>query len=260
MQGVVLLVTCVLFAMASAPAMADPFDETPAVALNRSIDMVAVKGGCYSMGSSDPASVPNERPQHDVCVKDFLLGKYPVTQSQWISVMGKNPSAHQDCGDLCPVENVSWNDIQVYLQRLQARTGKSYRLPTEAEWEYAARSGGRDVRWAGTNDEKTVGDYAWYLNNARFMSHPVGKKKPNGLGLYDMTGNVWEWVSDWYAEDYYKTSSRQDPQGPAEGRMRTLRGGYWGDSAVFARVTRRIGLSPDAKAPGYGFRLAQSAQ
>lgn len=260
MQVVVLLAIHALAAITSAPAIADPFDQTPAIALNRSIDMVPVKGGCYGMGSNDPAGAPNERPRHEVCVKDFLLGKYPVTQSQWISVMGKNPSGHQDCGDLCPVENVSWNDIQVYLKRLKERTGKSYRLPTEAEWEYAARSGGKDVRWAGTNDEKALRDYAWYLNNARFMSHPVGKKKPNPLGLYDMTGNVWEWVSDWYAEDSYATASRQDPQGPGTGRTRVLRGGYWGDSAVFVRVTRRIGLKPDVKAPGYGFRLAQSAQ
>jgi len=249
-----------LGATAAPPASGDPFDETPAVALNRSIDMVPVKGGCYTMGTDRPESAPNEHPPHEVCIKDFMLGKYPVTQSQWISVMGKNPSGHADCGDICPVENVSWNDIQIYLQRLKERTGKSYRLPTEAEWEYAARSGGKDERWAGTDDERALGEYAWYLNDARFMSHPVGTKKPNALGLYDMTGNVWEWTSDWYAEDFYAASSRESPRGPSSGQMRVLRGGYWGDNAIFARVTRRIGLAPDVRSPGYGFRLAQSVE
>src|SRR5437879_8247707 len=162
MHVVVLAAVYLLGVMFSVPAVADPFDETPAVALNRSIDMIAVKGVCSSNGANRPESAPNEQPLHEVCVKDFLLGKYPVTQSQWISVMGKNPSGNADCGDVCPVENVSWNDIQMYLQRLNERTGKSYRLPSEAEWEYAARSGGKDERWAGTDDEKSVGDYAWY--------------------------------------------------------------------------------------------------
>jgi formylglycine-generating enzyme required for sulfatase activity len=254
------IVALAVIAMLASPAFGDPFDETPAVALNRSIDMVSIKGDCYTMGSDDPAAPPNEKPAHNVCVKDFSLGKFAVTQSQWISVMGKNPSSHADCGDLCPVENVSWNDIQAYLRRLNRVTGKTYRLPTEAEWEYAARSGGKNERWAGTSDQKALGEYAWYLNNAKFVVHPVGLKKPNGLGLYDMTGNVWQWVSDWYEDDSYVKSRQDNPQGPNNGRTRVLRGGYWGDNASLVSVTRRIGLLPDAKSPGYGFRLAQSVE
>ena len=242
------------------PVRADPFDEMNVVALDRNIDMIAVKGGCYGMGSDGQQASANEKPVHEVCVRDFLIGKYPVTQLQWISVMGKNPSAHDNCGDLCPVENVSWDEVQVYIRKLNERTKGSYRLPTEAEWEFAARGGGKNERWSGTDNEKELPDYAWYLNNARYMSHPVGQKKPNALGLYDMTGNVWQWVSDWYAEDSYASSARDDPQGPSTGRARVLRGGFWGDTAGFARVTRRISLGTDVKGPGYGFRLAQTAK
>jgi len=259
MRFVVLAPICWLALASVQPASADPFDEMYRVPLDRSIDMIEVKGGCYGMGSQAKDAAANEKPAHEVCVTHFLIGKYPVTQSQWISVMGKNPSAHDNCGDVCPVENLAWDDIQAYIRKLNGHTKKKYRLPTEAEWEYAARSGGKDDRWSGTNDEKELGDYAWYLNNARYRSHPVGLKKPNPLGLYDMTGNVWQWVSDWYAEDFYAKSPRDNPQGPATGRMRVLRGGFWGDTADFARVTRRISLAPDVKGPGYGFRLAMSA-
>jgi formylglycine-generating enzyme required for sulfatase activity len=159
----------------------------------------------------------------------------------------------------CPVENVSWNDVQEFIRRLSERTGKTYRLPTEAEWEYAARSGGRNEKWAGTSDEKELGDYAWFYANASFSGHPVGLKKPNGLGLYDMTGNVWEWMSDWYDEGYYAKSPRDEPNGPISGRTHVLRGGYWGDLSSFVRVARRIGLDPAARAAGYGVRLALPA-
>jgi len=257
--AILILIFPLLSAIPNEPAFADPFpDETVAVALNRNLEMVSVKGGCYKMGSDGAQSAQDEKPVHEVCVKDFFIGTYLVTQGQWISVMGKNPSAHMNCGEACPVENISWNDTQEFLRRLNERTKKLYRLPTEAEWEYAARSGGKDEKWSGTSNEKELGDYAWYLNNAKYVSHPVGKKKPNGLGLYDMTGNVWEWVSDWYADDYYAKSPKDDPQGPANGRTRVLRGGYWGDTGVFARVTRRISLTPDVRAPGYGFRVALS--
>jgi formylglycine-generating enzyme required for sulfatase activity len=258
--SILILMFLCLFAIPKGPTAADPFpDETVAVVLNRNMEMVSVKGGCYKMGNVGDESTQNEKPVHEVCVKDFLIGTYLVTQAQWISVMGKNPSGHRDCGENCPVENVSWNDVQEFIRKLNERTKKLYRLPTEAEWEYAARSGGKNEKWAGTNDEKELGDYAWYLNNAKYVSHPVGKKKPNGIGLYDMTGNVWEWVSDWYAEDYYAKSPKDDPQGPASGRTHVLRGGYWGDVGAFSRVTRRISLTADAKAPGYGFRVALSA-
>jgi formylglycine-generating enzyme required for sulfatase activity len=142
---------------------------------------------------------------------------------------------------------------------MSQRDGVVYRLPTEAEWEYAARSGGKGEKWAGTSDERELGDYAWYYNNSQYRSHPVGEKKPNGLGLYDMTGNVWQWMSDWYADQYYAESPKDQPQGPATGRRHTLRGGYWGDLAGFVRAARRIGLPPTARAPGTGVRVARSA-
>jgi hypothetical protein len=140
----------------------------------------------------------------------------------------------------------------------RSATGKAYRLPTEAEWEYAARSGGKIEKWAGTSSESELGDYAWYYNNSGYRSHPVGQKKPNGLGLYDMTGNVWEWMSDWYDKGYYAESPRDEPEGSVTGRTRSLRGGYWGDLPRFVRVSRRIGLAPAARAAGDGFRVALS--
>jgi len=230
------------------------------VALERNIEMVAVKGGCYKMGNAKDDGEDNEVPAHEVCVKDFLIGKTLVTQMQWISVTGKNPSSDTACGHLCPVDGVSWTEVQEYVRRLNARTRKQYRLPTEAEWEYAARSRGKDETWAGTNDEKELGDFAWYLGNAKYKTHPVGTRKPNELGIYDMTGNVWEWTADWYAADYYATSPRENPRGPAMGTTRVLRGGFWGSMAGFCRIARRIGLLPTTKSPGYGFRVALSAE
>jgi len=242
-------------------AAADPLpNEMPAVALNRNIEMIPVKGGCYKMGDASEEGEDNERPVHEVCVKDFLIGKYPVMQTQWIGVTGKNPSAHANCGHFCPVENVSWDEIQAFLRKLKDRTGKQYRLLTEAEWEYAARSGGKDEKWAGTSVEVELGDFAWYLANSQYKSHPVATRKPNGLGIYDMTGNVWQWTSDRYQEDYYATSPRDNPPGPAEGEKRVLRGGFWGSTAPLCRTARRIGVRPDAKAAGYGFRVALSPE
>jgi formylglycine-generating enzyme len=237
------------FGVVDFPAKADDVTMTPPEPI-KPIEMVLVKGGCYRMGDTSGAGAEAEQPVHEVCVKDFYLGRYPVTQMQWTGTMGTNPSRAPGCGLTCPVENVSWNDVQEFIKRLSRRTGKAYTLPTEAEWEYAARSGGKDEKWAGTNDEKELGDYAWYYDNSVFQTHPVGLKKPNGLGLYDMTGNVWQWMSGWYDE----------PQGAASGRTRSLRGGYWGDVAGFVRVARRIGLPPSARGAGYGFRLALPAR
>jgi sulfatase modifying factor 1 len=244
--------------MLDRPAAADPFPINPPDPL-KPIEMVLVKGGCYKMGDTFGAGAEEERPVHEVCVRDFYIGKYLVTQMQWTGTMGTNPSREPTCGLACPVENVSWNDVQEFIRKLSQRTRKAYRLPTEAEWEYAARSGGKDEKWAGTSSEKELGDYAWYYNNSRYQSHPVGLKKPNGLGLYDMTGNVWEWLSDWYDEGYYANSPKDEPQGAATGRIRSLRGGYWGDLSTFARVARRLGLVPSARGGGYGFRVALPA-
>jgi formylglycine-generating enzyme required for sulfatase activity len=173
--------------------------------------------------------------------------------------MGSSPSPASSCGGDCPVENVSWHDAQGFLRTLKQRTGRDYRLPTEAEWEYAARSGGKNEIWAGTNILDEVPDYAWVYTNSKLELHPVGQKKPNGLGLYDMSGNAWEWVGDWYDRGYYAKSPKRDPQGPATGELRCARGGFWGDLPRLARVSRRIGIRPDTRADGYGFRIAVSA-
>jgi len=245
-------------AIAQSPAFADDYPITPNAPI-KPMEMVLIKGGCYKMGDTFGDGADNEKPVHEVCVKDFYLGRYPVTQIQWAGRMGLNPSKESECGITCPVENVSWNDVQEFISKMSQRDGVTYRLPTEAEWEYAARSGGKSEKWAGTSDERELGDYAWNYNNSQYRSHPVGEKKPNGLGLYDMTGNVWQWMSDWYADKYYAESLKDQPRGPATGRLHTLRGGYWGDLARFVRVTRRIGLPPTARAAGTGFRLARSA-
>jgi sulfatase modifying factor 1 len=258
MQRTIFLLTAIVCFGVLIPAAADDWPISPPDPL-KDIEMVLVKGGCFKMGDAFGIGADDERPVHEVCVKDFYLGKYPVTQMQWTGTMGTNPSREPNCGMTCPVENVSWNEVQEFLKKLSARTKKPYRLPTEAEWEYAARSGGKDERWAGTSDEKKLPDYAWFYNNAKFQTHPVGQKKPNALGLYDMTGNVWEWTSDWYDTAYYGKSPKDGPPGAATGQTRALRGGYWGDLPSFVRVTRRIGLAPTARGGGYGFRVALPA-
>ncbi len=240
-------------------AWADDWPDAPVEPPAKGLEMVQVPGGCYEMGDFTGVGEDNEKPRHHVCVKDFLLGKFPVSQMEWISVMGKNPSANVACGGFCPVENVSWDDVREFLRRLNARGGGQYRLPTEAEWEYAARDGGKAETWAGTSNATELGDYAWHIENAVFQSHPVGKKKPNALGLYDMSGNVWQWMSDWYAPTYYANSPKQDPKGPGAGKLRVLRGGYWGNPSRMLRTTRRIALPPGAKGPGFGVRLVQMA-
>ena len=196
-----------------------------------------------------------EKPVHEVCVDDFYIGKYEVTQGQWKAIMGNNPSSFSSCGDNCPVEKVSWNDIQDFIGKLNSKTGKNYRLPTEAEWEYAARSGGKSEKYSGGNDIDSV---AWYGSNSGRKTHPVGQKAANGLGLYDMTGNVWEWVSDWYSSSYYSESPKNNPKGPNSGSHRLLRGGGWHGNSRNSRTAYRHGHSPDFRDVSDGFRLAGS--
>lgn len=165
------------------------------------MEFVLVKGACFHMGDNlrdvDNDGVgdvdKDEMPVHEACVDDFYIGRHEVTQGQWEEVMGSNPSNSMN-GNNYPVERVSWNDVQDFIGKLNNKTGRNYRLPTDAEWEYAARSGEKKETWAGTSDKSELRRYAWYSsNNSRGQTHPVGQKEPNGLGLYDMTGNVWEW-------------------------------------------------------------------
>jgi len=220
-----------------------------------SIDMVAVKGGCFNMGSNDGES--DEKPVHQVCVDDFYIGKYEVTQKQWKEIMGNNPSRFK-C-DNCPVEQVNWNDVQDFIKKLNTKTGNNYRLPTEAEWEYAARGGNQSkgYTYSGSN---TIGSVAWYTGNSGSKTHTVGTKKANELEIYDMSGNVWEWCSDLYGGDYYGKSLKNNPAGPTTGSYRVPRGGGWDDYATRCRVANRFRDSPGARRNYLGFRLALSSE
>jgi formylglycine-generating enzyme required for sulfatase activity len=168
--------------------------------------------------------------------------------------MGSNPSSFNGCGS-CPVEQVSWNDVQDFIVKLNHMTGGNYRLPTEAEWEYAARGGSRSRghKYSGSDNLGSVG---WYYSNSDKKTHPVGKKTANELGLYDMSGNVWEWCSDWYDKDYYSSSPVRNPKGPGGGSGRVRRGGCWSYDARYCRVSSRNYNSPDDRYGNLGFRLA----
>jgi formylglycine-generating enzyme required for sulfatase activity len=187
-----------------------------------------------------------------------------VTQGQWKAVMGTEPWKGEDYvkeGPDYPAVYVSWDDAVAYCKKLSEKESKTYRLPTEAEWEYACRAG-TETRWSFSNDEKELGDYAWYDKNAKDIgeqyAHGVRQKIPNAFGLYDMHGNLWEWCSDYYGKDYYKQSLEQDPQGPARGSSRVLRGGSWG--FLRTRGTRsafRLGIVADRRLKDYGFRVVR---
>jgi formylglycine-generating enzyme required for sulfatase activity len=218
------------------------------------IEFVSIPAGKFMMGCSpgDSQCDADENPRHEVTIsRSFELGKYEVTQGQWIKVMASNPSNFKG-DDRLPVEWVSWNDIQGFIAKLNAfNDGYRYRLPTEAEWEYAARAG-------------TVGPYygnldavAWHDPNSGNKTHPVGQKQPNGFGLYDMLGNVWEWCSDWYGESYYGSSPATDPKGASSGQSRILRGGSWDDVWWYARVSSRYGVVPGGRDAYIGFRVCR---
>ena len=212
--------------------------------------MVAIKGGTFQMGSNEG---DDEKPIHSVTVSDFSIGKTEVTQAQWVAIMGSNPSSFK--GDNLPVEQVSWDDVQVFLGKLNVKTGKTYRLPTEAEWEYAAR-GGKDSQGYTYSGSNTIADVAEYDGNNNKSTKPVAGRKPNELGLYDMSGNVWEWCSDWYGENYYASLLQNNPQGPSTGSNRVFRGGSWPDHASYCRVAIRGLVTPYYRSYNLGFRLA----
>ena len=214
--------------------------------------MVAVKGGIFKMGSND---YDREKPIHEVTVSDFYIGKHEVTQKLYKEIMGTTPSHFKNC-DNCPVENVSWNDAQEFIKKLNAKTGKNYCLPSEAQWEYAARGGVETQKWSGTNNENELINYAWYRENSNNKTHSVGTKKPNKFGIYDMSGNVWEWCEDWYDEEYYKNSPKTNPINTKKGSYRVLRGGSWINYATYCRVAYRYYINPTNSYFNDGFRLA----
>ncbi len=217
------------------------------------IEMVRVEGGTFQMGSDDKEAYSNEKPVHTVTVGSFSIGKYEITQAQWRSVMGTSPSEFKNC-DNCPVEQVSWDDIQQFLSKLNSLSSKRYRLPTEAEWEFAARGGNSSngFKYSGSNDLNAA---AWYHDNSGSKTHSVGGKSANELGIYDMSGNVWEWCSDWYDSKYYSSSPSSNPTGAVTGTSRVLRGGGWLYFAVSCRVAHRSGLTPSGRVNDVGFRL-----
>ena len=217
------------------------------------IELVFVKGGCYQMGDlwddgeGGDGDGSQEKPVHEVCVDDFYIGKYEVTKSQWKAVLGTHPPANpSNCDDPeCAQDNVSWSEVQEFLAKLNETSGaKRFRLPTEAEWEYAARSGGKAERYSGGNDVDAV---SWYAMNSgqtdvppkAVVGHRVGQKLPNGLGLHDMSGNVWELTSDWYSPTYYQVSPRENPPGPPSGEGHAMRGGGAAGHPGNSRTVRR---------------------
>lgn len=218
-------------------------------------EMVFVEGGTFQMVSDNRLS--DKKPTHAVTVSNFYIGKYEVTKKEWRDVMGNNPTYFTGCDD-CPVVYVSWDDIQEYLTKLNANTGKKYRLPTEAEWEFAARGGNKSkgYEYSGSN---TVGDVAWYDDNSGNLfkknqkTHPVGKKQANELGLYDMSGNVWEWCSDW--DGSYNSSAVSNPTGAVTGTYRVFRGGSWDNLASSCRSAYQISNMPTYKSGSLGFRV-----
>lgn len=218
-------------------------------------EFVTITGGCFKMGDIFGDGWSDEKPQHEVCLDDFAIGKYEVTQGQWAAVMGKN-AAYFKKGDKFPVEQVSWTEAQDFITKLNTLTGRKFRMPSEAEWEYAARGGGKKELYAGGNNLDAL---AWYDNNSGLTSHEVGTRKPNDLGIYDMSGNVAEWVQDWYDSEYYKFSPLKNPVGPLSGFYgRVLRGGGWNNDAGLARTVNRDRYEPSNRFAAVGFRLAYS--
>ena len=221
------------------------------------IEMVYVEGGAFKRGYH-PADNVTEHFKHQVTVSSFYIGKYLVTQSQWISIMGNNPSnfAH---GGSYPVEGIRWIETQDFIKKLNDVTGKNYRLPTEAEWDFAAIGGNKShgYTYSGSNN---IDDVAWYRLNSATLQ-PVGGKAPNELGIYDMSGNVWEWCNDWFITyNRFAKPTMHNPTGPTTGTDKVIRGGAWNFPEEYCRVTTRYFDSPDLRRNGRGFRLAHSLE
>ena len=223
-----------------------------------SFTMVAVEGGTFRMGATFEQSGEaheDEKPVRKVTLDSYWMGETEVTQELWEAVMGSNPSRFK--GEQRPVENISWDDCQKFITKLNWITGEKFRLPTEAEWEYAARGGSRSqgYKYSGSN---TIGEVAWYFDNSGSQTHDVKIKLPNELGIYDMSGNVWEWCQDRYDQDYYKDNVTDNPQGPKSGSYRLCRGGGWRQYSAISRVSFRGRNKTDSTFNYIGLRLSLS--
>ena len=246
------------------------------LAIGQNDPMVFVKGGTFSMGCKKGRDefCADDEILHTVTIDDFYISKYEVSQSEWLSIMGENPSDNENC-DNCPVENVSWDDVQEYIKKLNKNTGLTYHLPTEAEWEFAARGGKKSkaYQYAGTSNEDELYQYANFCdknctddgkvetqNDGYETTAPVGSYLPNELGLYDMSGNVMEWCSDWYASDYYKSSPQRNPKGPVSGSERVIRGGSCYDEPATQLVASRGSGTQSSRYLNIGFRISRASR
>ena len=227
-----------------------PGDVTTYTVNGVSFKMIPVEGGTFQMGSTTGDS--DEKPVHSVTLSSYSIGETEVTQALWTAVMGSNPSNWK--GDKLPVEMVSWNDCQTFIAKLNQLTGQTFRLPTEAEWEFAAKGGtkSKGYTYSGSN---TIDDVAWYTGNSSSETHEVATKSPNELGIYDMSGNVLEWCQDWYGS--YSSSSQSNPTGPASGSYRVDRGGSWFSYATSCRTAFRYYDTPTYTYGNLGLRLAR---
>ena len=244
--------TVVLALLLAAPGLAAAQPITITVK-GVSFKMIKVQGGTFTMGATPEQGsdvYDKDKPAHRVTLSSYYIGETEVTQALWKAVMGTNPSNWQ--GDNLPVEQVSWNDCQTFIQKLNQLTGRKFRLPTEAEWEFAARGGNssRGYKYSGSN---TIGNVAWYGDSGG-STHDVKTKAPNELGIHDMSGNVEEWCQDWYGD--YSSSAQTNPKGPTSGSNRVHRGGGWSYSDVFCRSANRFSNSPSYSYCNLGLRLA----
>lgn len=238
------------------------------------MEFVAVPGGCFQMGDSTGDGQADEKPVHQVCVSGFSIGKYEVTNAQYRRFKPSHNSGDYNGkslnGDNQPVVNVSWNDAVEYAQWLSRQSGKAYRLPIEAEWEYAARGGSSARNYWGNRKDDACGHanvadqwakFIWSdgaihnCDDGHAVTAPVGRYRPNAFGLYDMMGNVWEWCSDWYDENYYGVSPKDNPQGPSSGSSRVNRGGSWYSEPWYVRSADRVRFGPSVRGNDLGFRL-----
>lgn len=218
------------------------------------MQFIWVEGGCFQMGCGNWTDdcEDDENPLHEVCLEGFWIGKYEVTQAQWQSIMGNNPSYFPK-GDEYPVDSASWDDAQKFIQKLNSRSPDNrFALPSEAQWEYAARTRGKREKFAGSRSPDKVG---WYGVNSGYTTHPVGTKKANKIGIHDMSGNVWEWCEDNYDEKYYENSAIENPTGPDAGDAKVLRGGSHGSFAKDLRTANRNSRLSSKTHGGIGFRL-----